>query len=45
MVLRLGAVDLGLGLAYELRVPRFAGLGFRLGFKVRSGRFRVRVGL
>ena len=45
MGLRLGKVDLGLGRAYELKVSRAQGLGFRLGFKVRSGRFRVRVGL
>ena len=41
----LGAIDLGLGLAYELRVSRAQGLGFRVGFKVRSDRFRVRSGL
>ena len=45
MGLRLGAVDLGLGRAYEFRVSKAASLGFRLGFKVRSGRFRVRAGL
>ena len=43
--LRLGAIDLGLGRAYELRVSRAQSLGFRLGFKVRSDRFRVRAGL
>ena len=41
----IGAVDLGLGRAYELRVSRAQSLGFRLGFKVRSDRFRVRAGL
>ena len=45
MGLRFGAVDLGLGRAYELRVSKFASLGFRLRFKVRSGRFKVRAGL
>ena len=45
MGLRLGAVDLGLGLAYELRVSKAEILGLKLGFKVRSGRFRVRAGL
>ena len=45
MGLGLGAVDFGLRLAYELRVARVEILGFRLGFKARSGRFRVRVGL
>ena len=45
MGLRLGAIDLALGLAYELRVSRVKGLGFRLGFKVRGDRFRVRAGL
>ena len=43
--LRLGAVDLGLGRASELRVSRNQGLGLRLGFKVRGDRFRVRAGL
>ena len=43
--LRLGAIDLGLGRAYELRVSRAQSLGFKFGFKVRSDRFRVRVGL
>ena len=45
MGLRLGAIDLGLVRAYELRVSRAQRLGFRLGFKVRSDRFRVRTGL
>ena len=46
MGVRLGAIDLGLGLAYyELRVSRAKSSGFRLGFKVRSDRFRVRAGL
>ena len=45
MGLRLGAIDLGLGLAYELRVSRAWSLGFRLVFKVRNDRFRVRAGL
>ena len=45
MGLKVGAVDLGLGRAYELRIPRVQSLGFRLGFKVRSDRFRVRAGL
>ena len=45
MGLRLGAIDLGLGRAYELRVSRAQGLGFRLGLKVRNCRFRVRAGL
>ena len=44
MGLRLGAIDLGLGRAYELRVSRVQSLGFRLGFKVRSDRFSVRMG-
>ena len=41
---RLGAIDLGLGRAYELRVSRAERLGFRLGCEVRSDRFRVRAG-
>ena len=45
MGLRLGAVDSGLGLAYELRVSRAQRLGFRLGFEDRGVRFRVRAGL
>ena len=45
MGLRFGAIDLVLGRAYELRVSRSQGLGFRLGFKVRGDRFRVRAGL
>ena len=45
MGLRLGAMDLGLGWAYELRVSRAWSSGCRLGFKVRSDRFRVRAGL
>ena len=45
MGLRLGAIDLGLGRAYELRVSRVQSLGFRFGLKVRSDRFRVRAGL
>ena len=45
MVLRLGAIDLGLGRACELRVSRAQRLGFGLGFEVRSERFRVRAGL
>ena len=45
MGLRLRAIDLLLGRAYKLRVPRVQSVGFRLGFKVRSGRFRVRAGL
>ena len=45
MGLRLGAIDLGLGRAYGLRAWRVQSLGFRLGFKVRSDRFRVRMGL
>ena len=44
MGLRLGAVDLGLGLAGELRVAGSQSLGLRVGFKVGSGRFRVRAG-
>ena len=43
--LRLGSIDLGLGLADELRVPRAWSFGFRLGLKVKSDRFRVRAGL
>ena len=34
MGLRLGAIDLGLGRAYELRVSRVQSLGFRLGLKL-----------
>ena len=45
MGLRLGAIDLGLGRAYELRVSRAQGLGFRLGRKVKGRRIRVRAGL
>ena len=45
MGLRLGAIDLGLGRAYELRVSRAQSLGLRLGVKVAGGRFRVRAGL
>ena len=45
MGLRLGAIDLVLGRAYELRVSRAQRLGFRPGFKVRSDRFRIRAGL
>ena len=45
MGFRLGAVDLGSGRAYEVKVARAQGLGFRLGFKVRGDRFRVRAGL
>ena len=46
MGLRLGAIDLGLGRAYELRVSKAQRLGFRLGLKkVRGDRFRVRAGL
>ena len=45
MGLRLGAIDLGLGRAYELRVSRAQSLGFRLALEVRSDRFRVRAGL
>ena len=45
MGLKLEAIDLVLGRAYELRVSRAQGLGFRLGFKVRGDRFRVRAGL
>ena len=45
MGLRLGAIDLGLGRAYELRVSKAQRLGLRLGFKVRSDRLRVRAGL
>ena len=45
MGLRLRAIDLWLGWAYELRVSRAQSLGFRLGLKVRSDRFRVRAGL
>ena len=45
MGLRLGAIDLVLGRAYELRVSRVQSLGFRLGFEVRSDRFIVREGL
>ena len=45
MGLRLGAIDLVLGRAYELRVSRVQSLGFRLGLKVRSGGFRIRAGL
>ena len=41
MGLRLGAIDLGLGLVHELRVSRAQSLGFRFGLKVRSERFRV----
>ena len=44
MGLRLGAIDLGLGRADELRVWRAYSLGFRLGFKVRGYRIRVRAG-
>ena len=44
MGLRFGAIDLGLGWVDELRVSRVESLGFRLGFKVRSDRFRVRAG-
>ena len=43
--LGLGAVDLGLGRAYELLVSRAYSLGYKLGFRVRSGRFRVGAGL
>ena len=45
MGLRVGAVDLGFGQPYELRVSKAESLGFRLGFKVRSDGFRVRAGL
>ena len=45
MGLRPGAIDLGLGWAYELRVSRVQSLGLRVGFKVRSDRIRVRSGL
>ena len=45
MGLRLGAIDLGLGWAYELRVSKVQSLGFRLGFKVKGDRFIVRAGL
>ena len=45
MGLRLGAIDLGFGRAYELRVSRVQSLGFRLEFKVSSDRLRVRMGL
>ena len=45
MGLRFGKVDLGLGRAYELRVSGAESLGFRLGFKVRKSRFRVRASL
>ena len=41
----LGAIDLGLGRAYELICSKVQSLGFRLGFKVRSDRFSVRAGL
>ena len=34
MGLRLGAIDLVLGRAYELRVSRVQSLGFRLGLKL-----------
>ena len=44
MGLRLGAIDLGLGRSDELRVSRVESLGLRLGFKVRSDRFRVGAG-
>ena len=50
MGFKVRVVDLGLGVAYGFRVfrglgLRVEGLGFRVGFKVRGGRFRVRVGL
>ena len=43
--LRLGAVDLRSGRAYELKVLKAQSLGSKFGFKVRSGRFKVRAGL
>ena len=43
--LRLVATDLVLGRAPKLRVSRAQSLGFRLGFYVRSDRFRARAGL
>ena len=36
MGLRSGAVDLGLGRAYELRASRAQSLGLRLGFRLRA---------
>ena len=45
MGLGLGAVDLGLGRADELRVSKAQTFGLKLGFEVRGGRFRVRAGL
>ena len=42
--LGLGAANSGLGRAYEFRVPEAESLWFKLGFKVRSCRFRVKAG-